>query len=111
MTKWSRDQSQSMGRQSSISSGLKVRTLHTMVPLTERQKATLRRENGVKARWAQDATRAEVVKKDREYLAPVKADYVPPRKKRGGSGCRMSAEKRAMVHERLRLREAFFRSL
>lgn len=111
MSKWSRDQSQSMGRVAATSSGIQTRSMHLLVPLSERQKASLRRENGIKAKWSQDTVRSEVVKRTRDYLAPVKADYVPSRKKRGSSGCRMSAEKRAMVHERLRLREEFFRAL
>lgn len=111
MTTWSRDQSQSMGRVAATSSGIQTRSMHCLVPLSEKQKASLRRANGVKSRWSLDTAQPSDVKRYRDQLAPMKQDYVPPRKKRGGSGCRLSAEKRALVHERLKLKEAFHRDV
>lgn len=65
----------------------------------------------VKKQWAVDAPNDETVKTVREYLGPVVAAYVAPRKKHGGSGCRMSHEKRLLVLERSEKRAAFFAEL
>lgn len=68
-----------------------------------------------KARWAVDnenlltaqgVSQLEV----REYLAPVKPDFVP-RKPRGRSGCRMSHAKRLLVLDKALRRAEFFASL
>lgn len=87
----------------------KVRALGNLQPLSEKQKAHLRRVNGIKVQWSQDRD-PPPVKKVREFDAPVKPGFVPA-KPRGRSGCRMSAAKRAMVLDRAVRRAEFFASL
>lgn len=89
----------------------KVRCLGNLTQVTDKQKAAMRRANGVKARWSLDTVQPQGVKYRDDFLMPIKRDYVPPRRKRGSSGCVMSPEKRAMVAARLAAREAFFRSI
>jgi len=88
----------------------KVRPLGNLQALNDKQKARLRAANGIKQRWAVDDVKPSEVKTVREYLAPVKADYQPP-KLRGRSGTRLSPEKRSMVELRRGERRAFFASL
>ena len=78
-------------------------------PLTEKEKAYRRRSLGIKQRFAADAPKDTSVK-EREYLAPVREDFVPS-KPRGRSGCRISPEVRSMVEGRKASRRAFFASL
>lgn len=88
----------------------KVRALGNLQSLSETQKRALRRERGLKQRWSLDTVRPSDVKTVREYLAPVKADFVPA-KPRGRSGTRLSPEKRAMVAAKSVARREFFASL
>lgn len=88
----------------------KVRALGNLQPKSEKEKAFARRSNGIKSRWSVDAMVSSEVKREREFLAPMKADYKPPRL-RGRSGTRLSPAKRALVEARLAARKEFFDSL
>jgi hypothetical protein len=77
-------------------------------PLTEREKAYLRRSKGiVQAHSAAVGPKPADKPKERDYLAPT---TIKPIKRRPGR-CVMSPEIRAMVERRKMDREAFFRSL
>ena len=76
--------------------------------LTEREKAYRRRTLGLKKPHSADLP-APAMKKVREYLAPIKPDFVP--RVRGRTGCKMSEAKRAMVLRRVEARRAFFAEL
>jgi hypothetical protein len=78
-------------------------------PLTEKEKAYRRKSLGIKQRFAADQPQDTSVKQ-RDYLAPVKANFVPC-KPRGRSGCRMSHEKRLLILQRAEKRVAFFNEL
>ena len=81
-------------------------------PLTEPEKRYLRRKNGVKARHSVASGPAPIdAPKERDYIAPIKPDWKPARKRLGGSGCRLSPEKRAMVQRKQQARRAFFAEL
>ena len=81
-------------------------------PLTEREKAYLRRKLGVQPFHGSAVGPAPIDKpKERAFITEIKPDYRAPRKRRGGSGCRMSPEVRAMVESRKASRRAFFASL
>jgi len=81
-------------------------------PLTDREKRFIRRSKGiVLPHSAAVGPKPDDKPRDRDYIAPRKAGYVAPRKRRGGSGSRMSPEKREMVRQRALEREAFFRSI
>jgi hypothetical protein len=91
----------------------------TPIPLTEKQKQFLRRSKGIKAPWSRDGeysssmvyqTRENSSPKEREYYAPVRANFVPC-KPHGKSGCRLSHEKRLILLEKSLKRAAFFASL
>ena len=78
-------------------------------PLTEREKAYLRRVKGiVKPHSASVGPKPSDKPKEREHLAPIKAGFRPAKR---GSGCRMSASVRAMVEQRNEARRAFFAEL
>lgn len=92
--------------------------LYRSGPLTEREKAYLRRSKGiVLPHSAAVGPKPLDVPKEREYLTAVRADYVAPRKRRDGSGSRLSPVIRAMVQRKreananfhAELREAFKR--
>lgn len=87
----------------------KVRPLGNLQSKSEKEKKFARRLNGIKVRFSLD-TPAPEIKKTRDYLAPVKAGFVPA-KPRGKSGCRLSPAKRAMVEMRHEARGRFFASL
>lgn len=87
----------------------KVKTLGNLQPTSDKQKAFLRRTNGVKQRFAEDKP-LPAFKATRDYLCPVKADYVPP-KPRGRSHVVMGKAARAAMVARSAAREAFFQSL
>ena len=90
----------------------KVGSLHLLVPATDKQKAVMRRLNGIQMPFSKGVGPAQpkVVKVREDFLAPIKPDFVP-RKPRGRSGCRMSDAVRKQLAERKAAREAFFRSL
>lgn len=88
----------------------KVRALGNLAPLSEKQKAFLKRSKGLKGRWSQDQSEVSARPKEREFLTVKRADYLPPRL-RGNSGTRLSAELRAAVEARRQARERFFASL
>ena len=87
----------------------KVRALGNLQSKSEKQKAYSRRLNGIKVRFSLDKE-PPAIKKSRDYLCPVRADYVAP-KPRGRSHVRMSHEKRLAILERHEAREKFFASL
>ncbi len=77
-------------------------------PLTEREKAYLRRSKGIVMPFSAATGPAHASKpKERDYLAP--SNYKPFKRKPGR--CVLSPEKRAMVERRKADREAFFASL
>lgn len=67
-------------------------------PLTDKEKAYLRRLNGTKAQWSIDNPVPEM-KKVREYRETI-AVVLPRRRKLGTSGSRLSPELRAIVEAR-----------
>jgi len=79
-------------------------------PLTEREKAYLRRVKGIVQPHsaAVGPKPSDKPNNEREYLAPVKVGFRPAKR---GSGCRMSASVRAMVEQRNEARRAFFAEL
>jgi hypothetical protein len=90
-----------------------VKPSSILTPSCEKQKAFLRRQAGIKSRFAVDLDvkafdplKAAQARKP----APLRADFVPA-KKRGNNGCRLSPEKRAMVQARAGARHAFFAGL
>jgi hypothetical protein len=78
----------------------------SLQPLSEKQKLYLRRLKGIKKPFSLDRP-AHPFKAVREFLAPVREDYIPA-KPRGSSGVRMSHSKRLMVLSRQDARKAFF---
>lgn len=90
----------------------KVRALGNLQPMTDKQRARNRSARGIQMPHASGVGPAPISKpnNEREFIAPMKADYRPPRL-RGRSGTRLSPEKRAMVERRRDLRAAFFASL
>ena len=89
-----------------------VRASKHLQAKTDKEKAALRRANGVKQRWAVDDApiKTSKVTEYRECHAPIRRDYKPPRL-RGRSGTRLSPEKRALVAARHEGRKAFFAEL
>lgn len=89
----------------------KVKASTHLLPLSDKQKARARAAKGIQMPFARGVGPAVVAPpKDRDFLAPTRADYKPPRL-RGRSGSRLSPEKRAMVELRRDARAAFFASL
>lgn len=88
----------------------KVKMSCYLTPLTEKQKAWGRKVRGTKSRFAIDKPVASDKPKERDFLAIVKAGYVPA-KPRGRRGAYLSAEKRAALEGKRQAREAFFRSI
>ena len=89
----------------------KVRMSTHLTPSSDKQKARVRSANGIQMPFARTVGPVEIKPpKDRDFIAPTKSDYKPPRL-RGASGTRLSPEKRAMVQRRRDLRAAFFASL
>lgn len=81
-------------------------------PLTEREKAFLRRSKGIMLPHSAAVGPKPIDKpKERTFIAPVSDGWKPPRKKRGGSGCRMSPEHRAALELHKTQRELFFKAL
>lgn len=78
-------------------------------PLTDKEKAYLRRLNGVKSRFAMDNPVPEM-KKVREYSDTIKVS-LPRRRKLGTSGSRLSPELRAIVEARGNARAEMRRAL
>lgn len=110
MAGWSREQSQDANRRP-ISSGLKSRATGNLQSQSERQKQYNRRVKGIQKPFASTVGPIEIKPpKDRDFNAPMRADYKPPRL-RGRSGSRLSPAKRAMVELRRDARAAFFASL
>ena len=105
MATWSRVQSQNAGGTKAIPSGLKS---HASSHLARNEKVQLAnvRENKRLARWAEEAP---TYKKVREYNHTIA--IIPSRKRRGFSGCKMSAEIRAIVEGRKASRRAFFATI
>jgi hypothetical protein len=80
--------------------------------LEEREKRALRRALGVKPMRHQAVVNGgdEMVRpKDRDYFSPWKADYTPPKPRRGR--CVLTGAKRAMSDLRDAKRAAFFAGL
>lgn len=77
--------------------------------LEEREKRALRRAKGTRARHSLD-TPAPAMKKTRDYYAPVKAGYLPP-KPRGRSHVAMGATSRVALSVKASKREAFLASI
>lgn len=89
----------------------KVKMSTHLVPSSDKQKARARAANGIQMPFARTVGPIEIKPpKDRDFLAPMRADYKPP-KLRGASGTRLSPAKRAMVELRRDARAAFFASL
>lgn len=76
--------------------------------LEEREKRALRRALGTRNRFALD-TPTPAIKKTRDFISHVKADYHPPKARRGR--CVLSGAARAAVDARNVAREEFFRAL
>lgn len=78
-------------------------------PLTEKEKAYLRKVNGTKQRFAADMARPSVVK-EREFIMPVTL-RISKRTKRGFNGCKLDPRLRALVEQRSEARKEFFAGL
>jgi hypothetical protein len=78
-------------------------------PLTEKEKAYLRRLNGVKSRFAVDTPLPDI-KKVREYSDTIKVE-LPKRRKLGTSGSRLDPRIRAIVEARAAVRADMRRAL
>lgn len=79
--------------------------------LEEREKRAIRRAKGIKKPFDGGIGPADLtVKRERDFLAPVKPGYVV-KKPRGRSGTWLSPAKRAMVERRSAARKEFFAGL
>jgi hypothetical protein len=84
----------------------KVKPSKHLVVLSYRQLVVARREAKLADRKA-----TEVVKRVREFDAPVVAGFKPPKIRRGKSGCRMSHANRLLVLQKASDRAAFFAAI
>lgn len=92
-----------------------VRASKHLQAKTDKEKAAMRRANGTTQRWAADDAPilpfgAVATMAPKEYLAPMREDYKPPRL-RGRSGTRLDPRVRAIVAARREGRKAFFAEL
>lgn len=92
-----------------------VRASKHLQAKTDKEKAAMRRARGVKQRWAVDDAPilpfgVDVVVPVREFTAPMREDYKPPRL-RGRSGTRLNPATRALLAARRVDRKAFFAEL
>ncbi len=91
----------------------KVKPSSVLTPNSEKQKAFLRRQNGVKSRFAVDLevkafdpVKSAMARKP----APLRDDFVPC-KLRGRSGTRLSPAIREVLRQKAERRAAFFAGL
>jgi hypothetical protein len=84
----------------------KVKALGNLQPTSDKQKRYLKRVHGIKQMFAEDKP-LPAFKASRDYLCPMKSDFVP-RKPRGRSHVRMGKEARDAMVRRHEAREAFF---
>ena len=94
----------------------KVKPSCYLTPSSEKDKAALRRINGIKQRWACDLDAKEYNEAARvkramaRKPAPLREDFKPSRL-RGNSGTRLSPEIRAIIQSRMVARGEFFAAL
>lgn len=117
MAVWSRSQSQAMGQLKGYASSQhgSVKALGNLQPIAYKIKVANVREAKRLDRLAREASGELEVVKVREYLAPVKAGFVPTGFGRGRRSkhpmVKLGADKRALVNAKADARREFFAEL